>query len=95
MSDITSDEVTKQMSISLREEHTKHSHQVFERLSSQLPPLIVNLSALDYAIVNGESETVQEILINGFELLLNEADYSGNTPMVGFPTSHAASVHSL
>ena len=89
MPDITSDEVTKQMSISLRGEHTEHSHHVFEHPMSQLPPPLADLSALDYAVANGDMESVQKILIHGSELLLNEADYSGNTPMVRLPISHA------
>lgn len=90
MPGITSDEVMKQMSISLRGEHTEHSHHVFEHPSSQLSPPLASLSALGYAVANGQIESVQEILINGSDLLLNEADYSGNTPMVGLPKSHAA-----
>lgn len=89
MPDITTDEVMKQMSISLRGEHTEHTQHIFEHPSSQLPLSLANLSALDYAIANGEMDSVQQILISRSELLLNEADYSGNTPMVRLPTSHA------
>ena len=89
MPDITTDEVMKQMSTSLRGEHTEHTQHVFEHPSSQLLLSLANLSALDYAIANGDMESVQQILINGSELLLNEADYSGNTPMVSLPKSHA------
>lgn len=84
--DITTDEVMKQMSISLRGEHTEHTQHVFEHPSSPLPLSLANLSALDYAIANGEMESVQQILMNRSEMLLNAADYSGNTPMVGLPT---------
>ena len=89
MPDMTPDDVTKQMSLSIRGEHTEHSQHLFEHPSSQLSPPLANLSALGYAIANGEMGPVREILKNGSERLLNEADYSGNTPVVRLDTSHA------
>lgn len=75
--DLTIEEVRQQMAISLRGELTELTSVVFAH------PRATNLTSLCYAISNGSEQEVQEILKGDVGwLLLNEADYSGNTPLV-------------
>jgi len=78
---LTTEDVAKQMSISIRGEFTELSGPTFEHPSTQLPSHLAKLSALGYAINKGDPNTIKEILQGGPEWLVNEADYSGNTPM--------------
>lgn len=75
-------DVTQKMTISLRGELTEHTSMVFEHPSGLLPQKLSILSALGYAIARGKLVELQEVLKGDLEWLLNEADYSGNTPLV-------------
>ena len=75
--DLTIEDVRRQMAISLRGELTELTSVVFAH------PRATNLTSLCYAISKGSEQEVQEILKGDVGwLLLNEADYSGNTPLV-------------
>ena len=80
--DLSVEDVTRQMSISLHGELTEHTGIAFEHPRGQLPHHLSSLSAMAYAIANGNLFELQEILKGDVDWLLNEADYSGNTPVV-------------
>ncbi len=82
--DLTVEDVTRQMSISLRGELTEHTGIAFEHPCSHLPQHLSSLSALGYSIAKGNLPELTEVLKGGdLDWLVNEADYSGNTPLVG------------
>ena len=85
--ELSTDEVVQQMSVSIRGELTEQSAMVFEHPHGVLPSSIANLTSLSYAISKGSVEVVQEFLKGDVGWLLNEADYSGNTPLVGNSTT--------
>jgi 60kDa lysophospholipase len=80
--DLSVKDVTRQMSISLRGELTEHTSVAFEHPGGQLPQHLSNLSALAYAIAKGDLLELNDVLKGDLDWLLNEADYSGNTPLV-------------
>lgn len=82
--DLTIEDVTRNMSISLRGELTEQTGMAFEHPSGFLPQHLSSLSALGYAIARGSLEELQDVLKGDLEWLVNEADYSGNTPLVSF-----------
>ncbi|KAK3171407.1 hypothetical protein OEA41_003491 [Lepraria neglecta] len=101
---LSTEEVTNQMSISLRGEFTEQTSMVFEHPHGVLSSSITNLTSLSYAISKGNAEVVRDLLKGDVGWLLNEADYSGNTPLHIASTassleilrlllSHGASVH--
>jgi len=75
-------EITQQMSQSLRGELTEQTQTAFEHPLGYLSSTITGLTALGYAIARGNVDEVQELLRSQSELMLNEGDYSGNTPLV-------------
>ncbi|EAS31007.3 L-asparaginase, type I [Coccidioides immitis RS] len=79
--DTTPQSVARDMSISLRGELTEHSHPVFRHPDGTLPDRIKNLAALGYAVAQGNLEKVKEIMRTEQDWILNDADYSGNTPL--------------
>lgn len=85
--DITTAEVTRLMSVSLRGELTERSGtQQFSHLAQQeeAPPQAsrqAHLSKLSYAIAEGDLALFRDILSYEPESLLNEADYSGSVPL--------------
>ena len=81
---LSSEEVSRQMSVSIRGELTEQAKTVFQHPSGPLSPKVANLTALGYAIARGDIDTVRELLTHEAEWLLNEADYSGNTPLVSW-----------
>lgn len=81
--DLSVEDITRQMSISLHGELTEHTGIAFEHPRGQLPQHLSSLSAMGYAIAKGNLAELQEILKGSVDWLLNEADYSGNTPVVG------------
>lgn len=91
----TSESVTKNMSISIRGELTESSRPVFRHPDSPLPDRVQTLTILGYAIVQGDLERVKELIKIEHNWLLNDADYSGNTPVVSLfylsTTSHTNS----
>ncbi len=80
--DSASEDVARQMSISIQGELTEQARTVFQHPNGLLSPQLVNLTALGYAITKGDLEEVRDILRGESRWLLNEADYSGNTPLV-------------
>lgn len=77
--------IGQQMSVSLRGEFTEQTSMVFEHPQGILPTRVENLTRHGYAISKGSVSEVQEILTGNLGWLLNEADYSGNTPLVRLP----------
>jgi lysophospholipase len=90
--DLSPEEVTEQMSISLRGEFTEHSTMVFQHSHRDLPSSITNLTSLSYAISEGRVDVVQDLLKGDVSLLLNEPDYSGNTPLVSKSAARSPTV---
>jgi hypothetical protein len=80
--DSTPESVAKNMSVSLRGELTESSLPVFRHPDGALPERVQTLTAMGYAIAQGDLERVQTILKTEHHWLLNDADYSGNTPIV-------------
>ncbi|RAL01878.1 putative lysophospholipase [Aspergillus ibericus CBS 121593] len=79
--DSTPDWVAKQMAVSLRGELTEVSQPVFRHPDGALPERVQSLTVLGYAIAQGDLDRVQEIVAREHHWLLNDADYSGNTPI--------------
>lgn len=86
----TQESVTRNMSNSIRGELTESSQPVFRHPDSALPERIQTLTVLGYAIAQGDFARVQEIIKTEPHWILNDADYSGNTPIVSFlfPSYH-------
>lgn len=81
------DEIVLKMSLSLRGEMTEPANMVFEHPTGVLPDRLTGLMSLGYAISNGNVRETQKLLEDDHGRLLNEADYSGNTPLV---STHAS-----
>lgn len=79
--DLSVEEVARQMELSLRGELTEQTSMAFEHPSG-LPQHLSNLTALSYAIAKGNLKELRDLLKDEMQWLLNEADYSGNTPLV-------------
>ena len=79
---LTREDVTKQMSISLLGELTEQSQMIFKHPGDDVSSRQANLTRLGYAIADGDLSQVNEIMKSGPEWVLNEADYTGNTPLV-------------
>lgn len=80
--DLSVEDVTRQMSISLRGELTEQTNMTFEHPSGFLPHHLASLSAMGYAIAKGSLEDLSHVLKGELDWIVNEADYSGNTPLV-------------
>jgi 60kDa lysophospholipase len=85
----TPEEVAKKMSVSLRGELTESSRTHFEHpeKSGTLTPEMTSLTALGYAIHKGDLNNAKEVMRGESRWLLNDSDYSGNTPMVSNKSS--------
>ncbi|KAF2455509.1 asparaginase-domain-containing protein [Lineolata rhizophorae] len=79
--DATPEGVAKQMSVSLRGELTETSRTHFQHPNGSLTPKMTALTALGYAIGAGNLAGVRDVMRGEPEWLLNDVDYSGNTPM--------------
>ncbi|GES58077.1 lysophospholipase [Aspergillus terreus] len=91
--DATPEKVARQMSVSLRGELTETSTPVFQHPESHaLPERLQALTLLGYAIAQGDLERVQDILKLDHDWLLNDADYSGNTPIHLAATSPSVAI---
>lgn len=86
---LKTEDVRQQMSVSLRGELTEYTHMEFEHPNGYLPQHLADLTALSYAIAKGNLIKLQGLLKADNEWLLNQADYSGNTPLVSH-ASHAS-----
>ncbi|KAL8975677.1 MAG: hypothetical protein Q9197_000091 [Variospora fuerteventurae] len=78
--DLSTEGVSQQMAVSLRGELTEHTAIAFQHPRS-LPAHLADLTAQGYAIASGNIPAVEDTLRGNLEHLLNEADYSGNTPL--------------
>ncbi|KAL8726481.1 MAG: hypothetical protein Q9166_006676 [cf. Caloplaca sp. 2 TL-2023] len=72
--------IAQQMTLSLRGELTEHTATAFQHPSG-LPNHLADLTAFNYAITKGEVAVVTDALRGTMRYLLNESDYSGNTPL--------------
>ncbi|KAJ5620792.1 hypothetical protein N7510_004776 [Penicillium lagena] len=88
----TPENVAKNMSISLRGELTEMSQPVFRHPDGALPGRVQTLTAMGYAIAHGDLERVKAIMKSEQHWLLNDADYSGNTPIHLAATSPAIAI---
>ncbi|CAG8013110.1 unnamed protein product [Penicillium olsonii] len=79
--DSTPETIAKRMSVSIRGELTESSLPIFRHPDGALPERIQTLTSMGYAIAHGDLEKVQAITKTEHHWLLNDADYSGNTPM--------------
>lgn len=103
--DLTPKDVARQMSVSLRGELTEASRTHFQHpTDGTLTPEVRSLSALDYAVQQGDLTKVKDVMEKETRWLLNDVDYAGNTPMhvaavspnpdiLQFFLSQGASVH--
>ncbi|KAL9620267.1 MAG: hypothetical protein Q9160_005166 [Pyrenula sp. 1 TL-2023] len=77
----TPEQVRERFSIALRGEITEGHRTVFRHPSPKLSFKKTNLTAVHYAIADGNIAKVKDILRNENGWLLNQPDYSGNTPL--------------
>ncbi|CAF9915253.1 hypothetical protein IMSHALPRED_002385 [Imshaugia aleurites] len=73
--------IVQKMSVSLRGELTEQANMVFEHPNVILPDRLTKLTSLGFAISQGDAAETQRLLDDKHGWLLNEADYSGNTPL--------------
>ena len=85
---LSTKDIVQQMLVSLRGEFTEQTNIVFEHPPGMLSSHRANLSSLGYAISKGSVLETQDLLKGDLGWLLNEADYSGNTPLVSPSYSH-------
>lgn len=90
--DSSPETVTKYMSISLRGELTESSLPVFRHPDGPLPERVQTLIVMAYAIAHGDLERVQTIMKAEHHWLLNDEDYSGNTPIHVAATAPSVSI---
>ncbi|OQD74322.1 hypothetical protein PENDEC_c011G02634 [Penicillium decumbens] len=88
----TPDSVAKGMSVSLRGELTESSLPMFRHPDGALPERVHTLTAMGYAIAHGDLDRVKTIMKTEHHWLLNDADYSGNTPIHLAATSPAITI---
>ncbi|KAF2768066.1 lysophospholipase [Teratosphaeria nubilosa] len=79
--DISPADVVKLMGKSIRGELTERSKVSFTSGDTALSHKHELLSRLSYAIAGGDLAQVREVMSHAPEYLLNESDYSGNTPL--------------
>ncbi|KAF2841311.1 asparaginase-domain-containing protein [Patellaria atrata CBS 101060] len=80
--DLTPAEIAKRMSISLRGELTESSKTQFHHpQNGTLTPEKSSLIALAYAIREGDLQGVRDVMRGEARWLLNDGDYSKNTPL--------------
>jgi lysophospholipase len=70
------------MSKSMKGELTEQSEVHFSHPNAGLSPALSSLSALGYAIQDQNLQDIHIILKESNQFLLNQFDYSGNTPLV-------------
>jgi lysophospholipase len=81
---------------SLRGELTERGRTHFQHpTSGTLTPEISSLTALGYAIQDGDALNVRDVVRGENRWLLNDVDYSGNTPVVSYDQSHTLCEKSL
>lgn len=77
---LSTKDVAHQMTLSLRGELTEHRATAFQHPSGP-PAHLADLTTLGYAIGSGDLQGVADALRGNVKWLLNESDYSGNTPL--------------
>ena len=82
MPGLSPEKIIQKMSVSLRGEMTEPANMVFKHPNRVLPDRLAELMSLGYAIANGNVLETQNLLKGDDGRLVNEADYSGNTPLV-------------
>jgi lysophospholipase len=86
--DTTPELVSTQMSESICGELTESSKTIFSHPGGgSLTPERTNLTALAYAIQGGNLQASRDIMSRESRFLLNDPDYSGNTPLVSLSAS--------
>lgn len=80
--DLSTEDVVQQMSSNLCGELTEHAQMIFQHPVNQLPSRQTGLSRLNYAIAEGDVHQLREVIKSAPRWLLNEGDYTGNTPLV-------------
>ncbi|EED17732.1 lysophospholipase, putative [Talaromyces stipitatus ATCC 10500] len=79
--DSTPESIARDMAIPLRGELTSHSQTVFRHPEGGLSERTTTLTALGYAIAKGDLEKVKDLLRGANNWVVNDSDYSGNTPV--------------
>jgi len=80
--DLTPGEVANQMSVSLCGELTELAQTYFHHPDGgALTPQRTNLTALGYSVRDGNLQGAKDVMRGESKFLLNDADYSGNTPL--------------
>ena len=74
------DIVASRMAVSLRGEMTENALTAFSHPSGGLSPSITQLTSIAYAISEGDLDKVRDLLAREPQLI-NQPDYSGNTPL--------------
>ena len=80
--ELSIEDVKDQLSKSLRGELTEPTQMAFEHPQDYLPRRMKNLAVLNYTIARGAIEEFRDLMYGELEWMLNESDYSGNTPLV-------------
>ena len=80
--DITMEDLSMEMTRSLRGELTESAATTFKHPRSHLPSQLAKITTLGYAIAQGNVNDVRDFMQDDREWLLNESDYAGNTPLV-------------
>jgi lysophospholipase len=80
----TADEVRRQMGTAICGELTETTRTQFQHPAARgsLTPERTSLTALAYAVLEGDFEVVKDVIKGEPKFLLNDVDYSGNTPLV-------------
>ncbi|KAI7971682.1 hypothetical protein EIK77_002683 [Talaromyces pinophilus] len=86
MPDSTPESIAKDMAISLRGELTSHSQTVFRHPEGGLSERTTTLTALGYAIAQGDLDKVKDLLKGANDWVVNDSDYAGNTPVLDVVT---------
>ena len=80
----TPESIARDMSLSLRGELTESREPVFQH-PEDMSDTVHALTMLGYAIAQGDLPRTRDILALSSPGLVNEVDYSGNSPMVSIP----------
>jgi 60kDa lysophospholipase len=84
----TPEEIARQMSESICGELTETVQTVFSHPGrGTLTPERTSLTALAYAVQAGNLQAAKDVMRGEGKFLLNDADYSGNTPLVSYPVA--------
>jgi len=85
--DMSSEQIAAMMSKSICGELTETSRTHFQHPTGLLTPEMSRLTLLGYSIQEGDLMAVKNVLQGEKGRMLNDADYSGNTPLVSCASS--------